>query len=67
MHPRSLIRVFTERMKKLWALTIHRAHSEDSSDCADAQADLRLHRVHMLFLSLAVSRLIIIHLELPKC
>ena len=29
-HPPSLIRVFTVRMKKAWALTTHWAHSEDS-------------------------------------
>ena len=46
-HPRSLIRVFVVRMKKLCFLTIKNAPNENSDETTNAHADLNLHWVHM--------------------
>ena len=58
-HPPSLIRVFTVRMKKPWVLSYPlRAQQRLWSDWADAQADLSLPWVHILFVSFVMLRLI---------
>ena len=41
--------VFAVRMKKLWMLSYHKAHSKDWSDCPDAEADLSLCWAYMTF------------------
>ena len=48
-HLPSLIRVFAVRMNKPLSLATHWAHSEDSSEWTDAQADLSIHWAHRSF------------------
>ena len=49
--------------RKLKSLTTHRAHSEDWSDWADAQADLSLRWAHSHFVGFVMRRLIFIFLS----
>ena len=58
-HPASLIRVFTVRMKKTWALSYPlSAQRRLWSDWADAQADLSLRWAHSHFVGFVMSWLV---------
>ena len=56
-HPFSLIKVFAVRMKNHWVISYPKAHSEDWSDWAEAQADLSLRWAHSYFIGVVVLRL----------
>ena len=59
VHPPSLIRVFTVRMKKATVLSYPLSAQRGLwSDCADAQADLSLRWAHSHFVCFVMSRLI---------